>query len=165
MKAAKACAALGYVYLLSCFGNFKLRTASSSRRTCRLRPYGLSTFGIRDTGQNTSQVRDALRSLHYVAVVTCRPPLIPAVTSISTTHFGVRPHAAWGQAPRSMLKTLRYPNIPSSYRFNYKNKNSMRNILGLILLRSKKVRFSREKRGSAPGRTRRTYASCGVSET
>ena len=45
------------------------------------------------------------------------------------------------------------------------NENSMRNILGLILLRLKKVRLSRVKRGSAPGRTRRIYASCGVSET
>ena len=45
------------------------------------------------------------------------------------------------------------------------NANSMRNILGLSLLRLKKVRFSREKRGSAPGRIRRISALCGVSET
>ena len=28
------------------------------------------------------------------------------------------PHVAWGQAPRSVLKTFRYPNITHSYRFH-----------------------------------------------
>ena len=56
-----------------------------------LRPDGLSPLGIRDTGQNTSPIQDAFRSLHYVAVTTCRPPLIPAVTTIFTPHFGVDP--------------------------------------------------------------------------
>ena len=98
--------------------NSTLRTASSSRRKRRLRPDGLSPLGIRDTGQNASQVQDAFRSLHYVAETTCRPPLIPVVISISVPHFGDRPHAAWGQAPRSVLKTISYPNIPRSYRLN-----------------------------------------------
>ena len=49
------------------------------------------------------------------------------------------PHAAWGQAPRSVLKTLYYSDIIRSYRLNGRNENSMRNILGLILLRSKEV--------------------------
>ena len=119
--------------------NFALRTASSSRRTSRLRPDGLSTLGIRDTGQNASQVQDAFRSLHYVAEATCRPPLIPDVTTISTPHFWGRPHVAWGQAPKSVQKIDCYSDIISNYRLNDKNENSMRNILGLILLRSKKV--------------------------
>ena len=72
--------------------------------------------------------------------------------------FGDRPRVAWGQAPKSVLKTLRYFNILCSYRLNSKNENSMRNILELALLRLKKVWFSRVKRGSAPGRTRRIYA-------
>ena len=38
-----------------------------------------------------------------------------------------------------MLKTLRYFNILRSYRLNSKNENSMRNILGLILLRLKRL--------------------------
>ena len=118
MKAAPAYAALGYVCLLSCFGNLALRTASSSRRTCRLRPDGLSTFGIRDTGQNTLKAQDAFRSLHYVAEATCRPPLIPIVTTISAPHFGDRPRVTWGQAPKSMLKTRCYSDIIHSYRLN-----------------------------------------------
>ena len=83
-----------------------------------LRPGGLSPFGIRDTGQNTSKAQNALRSLHYVAVTTCRPQLVPAVTSIFVPHFGDIPQVAWGQAPKSVLKTIRYPNIPRSYRLN-----------------------------------------------
>ena len=44
-----------------------------------------------DTGQNTSQVQDAFRSLHYVAV-TCLPPsACPAVTSISYLILGSDP--------------------------------------------------------------------------
>ena len=53
--------------------------------------------------------------------------------------FGDRPRIAWGRAPKSVLKKLRYFNILRSYRLNSKNENSMRNILGLILLRLKKV--------------------------
>ena len=34
--------------------------------------------------------------------------------------FGDRPRVAWGQAPKSMLKTISYPNIPRSYRLNGK---------------------------------------------
>ena len=98
--------------------NFTLRTASSPRRTSRLRPFGLSTLGIRDTGQNTSQVRDALRSLHYVAVTTCRPQLSPPQYHFPCSLFKVKPHVAWGQAPKSVLKTLRYCNIIRSYRLN-----------------------------------------------
>ena len=98
--------------------NFTLRTASSPRRTSRLRPDGLSTLGIRDTRQNASQVQDAFRSLHYVAV-TCLPPsACPTVTTISTPHFENRPYVAWGQAPKSMLKTLCYSDIIRSYRLN-----------------------------------------------
>ena len=104
MKAATAYAALGYVCLLSCFGNLALRTASSSRRTSRLRPDGLSTLGIRDTGQKTSKAQDVFRSLHYVAEATCRPPLVLTVTTISTSLFGDRPRVTWDQAPKSVLK-------------------------------------------------------------
>ena len=101
----------------------------------------------------------------------------PTDTSISRSYFAAnmefiaatgaeyRVGIAWGQAPKSVIKTLRYCDIIRSYRLNGINENSMRNILGLILLRSKKVRFSRVKRGCAPGRTRRIYASCGISET
>ena len=71
--------------------NFALRTASSSRRTRRLRPDGLSPLGIRDTGQNASQVQDAFRSLHYVAE-TCLPPsACPAITTISLLFWGQTP--------------------------------------------------------------------------
>ena len=49
-----------------------------------------------DTGQNASHIQDAFRSLHYVAEATCRPPLIPIVTTISAPHFGDRPHVTWG---------------------------------------------------------------------
>ena len=113
MKAATVSTALGYVCLLSCFGNLALRTASSSRRTRRLRPDGLSPLGIRDTGQNASQVQDAFRSLHYVAEATCRPPLIPTVTTISAPHFGDRPHVTW--APKTVLKNVIFGLIISSY--------------------------------------------------
>ena len=83
-----------------------------------LRPGGLSPLRIRDTGQNMSQVQGAFRSLHYVAVATYRPPLIPAVTTISTPHFGDRPHAAWGQAPKSILEKHRYSDIFCDYRLD-----------------------------------------------
>ena len=116
-----------------------LRTASSPRRTSRLRPFGLSTLGIRDTGQNTSQAPNAFRSLHYVAVATCRPPLIPTVTTISAPHFGDRPHVTWGQVPKSVLKKHHYSKVLRGYRQNSKNENSMRNIFGLILLRLKRL--------------------------
>ena len=119
--------------------NFTLRTASSPRRTSRLRPYGLSTLGIRDTGQNASQEQDAFRSLHYVAE-TCLPPsACLAFTKISTPHFGDRPHVAWGQAPKSVLKNRHYSDVLRGYHQNGKKENLMRNILKLILLRSKKV--------------------------
>ena len=95
--------------------------------------------GIRDTGQNASQIQDAFRSLHYVAVTTCRPPLISAVTTISTPHFGDKPLVAWGQAPKSVLKTLHYFDIFAVIARMVENENSMRNIRGLILLRLKKV--------------------------
>ena len=72
-------------------------------------------------------------------MTTYRPQLIPAVTTIFTPYFWGRPHVAWGQAPKSVLKTLRYFNILRSYRLNSKNENSMRNILKLTLLRLKKV--------------------------
>ena len=36
----------------------------------------------------------------------------------SHAHFWGGPHVAWGQAPKSVLKTLRYCNIPRSYRLN-----------------------------------------------
>ena len=130
--------ALGYVCLLSCFGNLALRSASSPRRTCRLRPYGLSTFGIRDTGQNTSQVQDAFRSLHYVAE-TCLPSsACPAVTKISTPHFGDRPRVTWGQAPKSVPKNLIIRILFAVIVKMVKIENTMRNILVLILLRLKK---------------------------
>ena len=87
-------------------GNFALRTASSPRRTRRLRPDGLSPLGIRDTGQNTSQVQDAFRSLHYVAVATCRPPLIPTVTSISAPHLGDKTPCYVGDRPQNILLSL-----------------------------------------------------------
>ena len=56
-----------------------------------------------------------------------------------TSFFGDRPHIAWGQTPKSVLKTLHYFNILRSYRPNSKNENSMRNILKLSLLRFKKA--------------------------
>ena len=55
--------------------------------------------------------------------------------------FGDRPHVAWGQAPKSVLKKLRYFNILRSYRLNSKDENSMRNILKLTLLRLKRFDF------------------------
>ena len=121
MKAVPAYAALGYVCLLSCFGNLALRTASSSRRTSRLRPNGLSTLGIRDTGQKTSKAQDAFRSLHYVAVATCRPPLALPQFHFSCPFFGDRPRVAWGQAPKSVLKNPHYSDILRSYCQNDKN--------------------------------------------
>ena len=102
MKAAPACAAFNYVSLLSCpWKSRKLRTASSPRRTSRLRPFGLSTLGIRDTGQNASKAQNAFRSLHYVAETTCRPPLVPPSPQFPHLILGDRPHVAWGQAPKS----------------------------------------------------------------
>ena len=92
MKAAPAYATLGYVGLLSCAG-----IISRFRRQSRLGEHvdsGLAAFRrseASDTGQNTSQVQDAFRSLHYVAVTTCRPPLIPAVTSIPPPILGSDP--------------------------------------------------------------------------
>ena len=44
--------------------------------------------------------------------------LFPAVTTISTPHFGDRPHVAWGQAPKSVLKKLHYSGILHGYRQN-----------------------------------------------
>ena len=83
-----------------------------------LRPYGLSPFGIRDTGQNASKAQNALRSLHYVAETTCRPQLAPPQYRVPCSLFGDRPLVAWGQTPKSVLKTIRYLNIPRSYRLN-----------------------------------------------
>ena len=140
MKAAKSCPALGYVGRLSCVG-----IISRFGRQARLGEHvdsGLTAYRhseASDTGQNASKAQDAFRSLHYVAEATCRPPLIPAVTTIFTPHFGGRPQVAWGQPPKSMPKTLRYFDIFRNYRLDDKNENSMRNILKLILFRSKKV--------------------------
>ena len=67
--------------------NFTLRTASSSRRTSRLRPDGLSTLGIRDTGQNASHVQDAFRSLHYVAVASLSSSACTTPISLLMPHF------------------------------------------------------------------------------
>ena len=90
--------------------NFTLRTASSSRRTSRLRPDGLSTLGIRDTGQNTSKVQDAFRSLHYVAEATCRPPLSPPSPQFPHLILGTDPMLR-GARPKKCVKKsslLRY---------------------------------------------------------
>ena len=140
MNAAPAYATLGYVGRQSCFGIIpRFGRQARPGELGDLRPGGLSPLGIRDTGQNTSPVQDAFRSLHYVAV-TCLPSLACSATiSLPMLNFfGDRPLVAWGQTLKSVLKTIHYPNIPRSYRLNDKNENSMRNILGLILLRLKK---------------------------
>ena len=73
MKAAPAYAALDYVGLLSCAGKI-----SRFGRQARLGEHvdsGLTAYRLSeasDTGQNASQIQDAFRSLHYVAV-TCLP--------------------------------------------------------------------------------------------
>ena len=48
-------------------------------------------------------------------------------------------NVAWDQAPKSVLKTLYYPDILCSYRLSDKNENPMRKILKLTLLRFKKA--------------------------
>ena len=45
----------------------------------------------------------------------------------------------WGQPPKRVPKTPCYSDILCSYRLKHENENSMRNILKLALLRSKKV--------------------------
>ena len=117
MNAAMAYAALGYVGLLSCVGIIsRFGRQASPGEHGDLRPYGLSPFGIRNTGQNASKAQDAFRSLHYVAVTTCRPQLVPPQYHFPCSLLGDRPHASWGQVPKSVLKTISYPNIPRSYR-------------------------------------------------
>ena len=119
MKAAKACAELGYVGLLSCVGiisRFRRQARPGEHVDSGLTAYRHSEAS--DTGQNTSKAQDAFRSFHYVAVTTCRPPLIPAVTTIFTPHFGVKPHVAWGQTPKSVPETTRYSDIFRDYRLN-----------------------------------------------
>ena len=77
MKAAPAYATLGYLVRLSCFGiipRFGRQARPGEHVDSDLTAYRHSEAS--DTGQNTSQVRDALRSLHYVAETTCRPPLV-----------------------------------------------------------------------------------------
>ena len=145
--------------------NFALRTASSSRRTSRLRPDGLSTLGIRDTGQNASQVQDAFRSLHYVAVMPCRPPLDPPLPQFTPLTLGTDPVLRGARPQKVCQKYLTFLTFLTIIVKMVRNENAMWNIIKLTLLRLKKVRFSRVKRGSAPGRTRCTYASCGISET
>ena len=80
--------------------NFTLRTSSSPWRTRRLRRDGLSPFGIRDTGQNTSPVQNALRSLHYVAVTTCRPQLAPPQYHFPCLIFGAKTPCRVGPSPK-----------------------------------------------------------------
>ena len=113
MKAAPAYAALGYVSLGLDLDSIRFGRQARPGEHGDLRPGGLSPFGIRDTGQNASKAQDAFRSLHYVAETTCRPQLAPPQYHIPCLIF-------WGQTPRSMLKTISYPNIPRSYRQNGK---------------------------------------------
>ena len=103
MKAAPAYAALGYLVRLSCFGiipRFGRHARPGEHVDSGLTAYRHSEAS--DTGQNASKAQNALRSLHYVAETTCRPPLIPAVTTIVTPYFWGRPHVAWGQALRKL---------------------------------------------------------------
>ena len=50
--------------------------------------------------------------------IAYRPPLAPPQSHLSCPFFGDRPRVAWGQTPKSVLKTIRYPNSPRSYRLN-----------------------------------------------
>ena len=117
--------------------NFALRTASSPRRTCRLRPYGLSTFGIRDTGQNTSKAQNAFRSLHYVAEATCRPPLDLPLPRFPRLILGTDPMSRGARPQNEYQKYLVILIFFAIIAKMVENENSMRNILGLILLRLK----------------------------
>ena len=140
MKAAPACATLNYVSLLSCpWKSRKLRTASSSRRTSRLRPDGLSTLGIRDTRQNASQVQDAFRSLHYVAEATCRPPPVPPSPQFPHLILGTDPMSRGARPQKVCQKYLTFLTFLTIIVKMVRNENPMRNILKLILLRLKEV--------------------------
>ena len=140
MKATPASTTPGYVGLLSCAGKisrFGRQARLGERVDSGLTASRLSEFATLDKMRLRYRTRLGrfITSPRRLAVLRCASP---------QSHFpypilGTRPHVAWGQAPKSVPKTLRYFNILRSYRLNSKDENSMRNILGLILLRSKKV--------------------------
>ena len=151
MKAAPACATLNYVSLLSSpWKSRKLRTASSPRRTSRLRPFGLSTLGIRDTGQKTSKAQDAFRSLHYVAV-TCLPSsACPYTISLPIPHFWGQTPWCVGPDPKKSVKTPCYSDILREYRINGRKCKSVAKYSQSYLASLKKgLIFSREARKCA----------------
>ena len=164
MKAAPACATLGYVGLLSCSGiisRFGRQVRLGEHVDSGLTAYRHSEFATLDKMRLRYKTRLGrfITSPRRLAVLRLSPPSLQFSLLILGTDPVLR------EAPKSMLKNHHYSGISRGYHQNGKNENLMRNILGLTLLRLKKVRFSRVKRGSAPGRTRRIYASCGVSET
>ena len=117
MKAATTYTALGYVDLLSCVGiisRFGRQARLGEHVDSGLTAYRHSEFATLD--KMRLKYRTRLGRFITSPRLACRPPLIPAVTTISTPHFGVRPHAAWGQAPKSVLKTLCYSDNIRSYR-------------------------------------------------
>ena len=140
MKAAPAYAALGYVGLLSCAGiisRFGRQARLGERGDSGLTAYRRSEFATLDKIRLRYKTR-----LGRFITSPWRLAVLRLLRHNLTSHasfFGDRPRIAWGRAPKSVLKKLRYFNILRSYRLNSENENSMRNILGLILLRLKKV--------------------------
>ena len=115
----------------------------------KLAPANMSTPALRPFDIRNKATLDKMRQKHKTRLgrfITSpwRLAVLRLLRDNITSHasfFGDRPRVAWGQAPKSMLKTLRYFNIPRSYRLNSKNENSMRNILKLTLLRLKRYDF------------------------
>ena len=107
MKAAPACATLNYVSLLSCsriISRFGQQARPGERVDSGLTAFRLSEFATLDKIRLSYKTR--LGRFITSPRLACRPPLIPAVTTISIPHFGDRHHAAWGQTPKSVLKNL-----------------------------------------------------------
>ena len=119
MKASTGSTALGYVSLLSCsriISRFGRQARPGERVDSGLTAFRLSEFATLDKTRQKHKTR--LGRFITSPRLACRPPLNPAVTTISTPHFGVRPRVAWGQAPKSVLKITCYSDIISSYRSN-----------------------------------------------
>ena len=140
MKAAPACATLNHVSLLSCSWKFRAsdgKLAPANMSTPALRPIDIRNKATLDKTHQKHKTRLGrfITSPRRLAFLRLH---LHNLTS-HTSFFGDRPHVAWGQAPKSVLKNRHYSNVLRGYHQNGKNENLMRNMLKLSLLRLKEV--------------------------
>ena len=111
--------ALGYVSLLSYPGiisRFGRQARLGERGDSGLTAYRRSEFATLD--KTRQKCKTPLGRFITSPRRSCRPPLASLTQPFLRLIFGDRPHVAWGQAPKSVLKMLNYFDVIRRYRSN-----------------------------------------------